>query len=186
MNTREINDSAWPIRYYVVVAAPLTVVSVMLPLVALQLLEAYSRLKSTTAFRQAVTWGVISTTSVINLVLDIRGLTSMHDTSFSIFSLQFVVCLSLPSWLATEYLMRFFWTIRQEVIRSGEDIAYWKRVFRAISAQNYWPLFYFLATLVYIFLYLFGPTLSEFIPLSFYVLIRLYLWARAKWLKRAS
>ncbi|KAK6062680.1 magnesium and cobalt transporter [Seiridium cupressi] len=40
MNTTEINGSNWSIKHFIAVAVPLTVVSVLLPLVALQLLKA--------------------------------------------------------------------------------------------------------------------------------------------------
>lgn len=46
MNTSEINDGHWPTKYFTIVAVPLTVISVLLPLVMLRLLDVLDRLSS--------------------------------------------------------------------------------------------------------------------------------------------
>lgn len=46
MNTKEINDGAWDTKYSVMVAAPLVIISVVLPLVTLSLLGLFLRLRS--------------------------------------------------------------------------------------------------------------------------------------------
>ncbi|KAI0380571.1 hypothetical protein F5Y04DRAFT_94226 [Hypomontagnella monticulosa] len=46
MNTQEINNSAWPISTFIAAAVPLTFISVLLPLMALPLLDLLARLQA--------------------------------------------------------------------------------------------------------------------------------------------
>lgn len=55
MNTTEINGGAWSTKYFGIVAGPLTFVSVLLPLVALSLIDAVLRFLSQDILRQLFT-----------------------------------------------------------------------------------------------------------------------------------
>ncbi|KAF4463199.1 family metal ion transporter [Fusarium albosuccineum] len=46
MNTTEINGSSWPTKYFGIIAGPLTIISVLLPLVALDVLDYFLRFLS--------------------------------------------------------------------------------------------------------------------------------------------
>ncbi|KAJ8127862.1 hypothetical protein O1611_g5774 [Lasiodiplodia mahajangana] len=71
MNTQEINGSAWPIKYFAISAVPLTVVLVLLPLVALPLLDVLIRINSAVKTRRWLTWFLLPTVFALNLSIDI-------------------------------------------------------------------------------------------------------------------
>ncbi|KAJ5381261.1 uncharacterized protein N7496_003689 [Penicillium cataractarum] len=59
MNTTEINGGAWSTKYFGIVAGPLTFVSVLLPLVALSLVDAVLRFLSQDILRQLFTNAIL-------------------------------------------------------------------------------------------------------------------------------
>lgn len=77
MNTSEINDGHWPTKYFTIVAVPLTVISVFLPLVMLRLLDVLDRLSSQRRLlklTQDVAILFILICSVLDMVLDYSSL----------------------------------------------------------------------------------------------------------------
>jgi len=68
MNTTEINRSAWSTKWFGIIAGPLTVVAVLVPLIALGVLRAFLWLLSHVFLRQLIT----------NLVLLISLVTSLQ------------------------------------------------------------------------------------------------------------
>ncbi|KAL2786458.1 hypothetical protein BJX66DRAFT_312732 [Aspergillus keveii] len=61
MNTRDINGSSWPIGYFIAVAVPLTVLTILTPLYALRIFNIITRLLQGDArVRRYFKWGIFS------------------------------------------------------------------------------------------------------------------------------
>lgn len=181
MNTQETNNSAWSTKYYAAVAAPLTVVSVLLPLVALKLLEAFNHLRSMTALREALIWGVITLSSLVQFGADIRYLASADPPGTALWAATFIFGFILPLSLTFPYMAGLFATIREDMRRSGENDPDLIRVIKAtVSRCSYWRFFFFFGTLAYVFLGVLSLPLTEFIPHVIYIFIR------AKYFDKAS
>ncbi|KAE8444065.1 hypothetical protein EG329_000933 [Mollisiaceae sp. DMI_Dod_QoI] len=73
MNTVEINGSAWKIKYYFIVAIPLAVLTVLLPLIILPTFHFLLRyLETHSVLRGIIRWTWIIVTLVLNLCLTFR------------------------------------------------------------------------------------------------------------------
>ncbi|KAI0167744.1 hypothetical protein BJ166DRAFT_240166 [Pestalotiopsis sp. NC0098] len=84
MNTSEINDGHWPTKYFTIVAVPLTVISVLLPLVMLRLLDVLDRLSSQRRLLK-LTQDVVILFILICSVLDIvQDYSSLLDYSLAL------------------------------------------------------------------------------------------------------
>ncbi|KAI0537738.1 hypothetical protein GGR58DRAFT_527051 [Xylaria digitata] len=94
MNTKEINKSEWPIKYYIASAVPLTVVSVLLPLFALRLLKILIRLRALVTPHQGLKWFTLLAIFILNLSLDIMYYV-FESASFDYASLRFIPLLYL-------------------------------------------------------------------------------------------
>jgi hypothetical protein len=69
MNTTEINGSAWSIRYYVIVSVPLILVTLLVPLVSLQMFNSLVlSFQTSPPFRRAIKWGWISAAFIFELL----------------------------------------------------------------------------------------------------------------------
>ncbi|KAL2845627.1 hypothetical protein BJX68DRAFT_242059 [Aspergillus pseudodeflectus] len=81
MNTREINDSSWPITYFVAVAIPLTGITILIPLYALRIFSIVARLlQGDTRVRKYSKWALFSlglSLAFISAVLESVGSTSL-------------------------------------------------------------------------------------------------------------
>jgi hypothetical protein len=99
MNAREINGSAWQLKYYFIAAIPLAVLTVLLPLIILPAFNFVSRhLTAHNVLRRFLRWSLIVTTLVLNLYLDIMGFIDDASLSFALILsmlIMLVVFLSL-------------------------------------------------------------------------------------------
>ncbi|KAI1268793.1 hypothetical protein F5Y18DRAFT_372484 [Xylariaceae sp. FL1019] len=75
MNTREINDSAWPIRYFITAAVPLTIVSVLLPLIALTIFRETVAIFAPIAPIARFKWIALFVSFAVNLACDVGAYT---------------------------------------------------------------------------------------------------------------
>jgi len=93
MNTTEINGSAWPTRYYIIASVPLTIVTLLVPLYAIQTFNFLVRSFQTSArVRRALKWGWILaafTSSLLGNVLNTTDLSTDLSTDFWLVSVAF-------------------------------------------------------------------------------------------------
>ena len=77
MNATEINGSAWPIKYYVIVSVPLTVATLLVPLFAIQTFNFLVRIFQTSArVRRIAKWGWISAAFIFELLAVVLPITN--------------------------------------------------------------------------------------------------------------
>ena len=73
MNTREINGSAWQLRYYFITAIPLAFLAVLLPLIVPAVFSFLRRHPTAHLdLQRALHWPMVITTLALNLCSDIR------------------------------------------------------------------------------------------------------------------
>lgn len=112
MNTKEINNSAWPLNYYIIAAISLTAVTVFVPLLGLQLFSQTARvLGSNTSLRRAIKWGCILLSFVMNLINDILLTTLPSSMSIGSFYVSTLVFCAL---ITTTYIISLYGEIRQQ------------------------------------------------------------------------
>lgn len=112
MNTKEINNSAWPLKYYIIAAISLTAVTVFVPLLGLQLFSQTARVVgSNTSLRRAIKWGCISLSFVMNLIYDFLLTTLPSDMYIGSF---FASVLGFCTAIGAIYMIRLYGEIRHQ------------------------------------------------------------------------
>lgn len=107
MNTVEINNSNFSVKYFGYVAGPLTVISVLLPLIALRLMSAFITIFSTVFRHEYLSYAVLLLSLAGNLQFGIgyELNTSWND---SITTFLNVITIYLPLFLFWVHLWRYF------------------------------------------------------------------------------
>ncbi|KAI1733514.1 hypothetical protein F4680DRAFT_399183 [Xylaria scruposa] len=187
MNTQEINGSAWPIRYFVISAVPLTILLIVLPLIAFPLLNLLIRFNSSVKLSYRLQWVIWSLIVLGNLSWDIYIWTGNDYYHTLLFILNSCIGLGLP-------LVIFGWRFAinyhetRQLIRIGRRNGMpWSLgdLSRAIGFTRSIKVLVFLAFLVnfitYDFLFCLAPNGYELIPLGVYGGLRILLeWLTSK------
>ncbi len=137
MNTSEINNSAWRLKYYFIVAIPLAILTVIPPLIILPTFNFVSRhLIASSELRKLLHWSWIILTLALNLYLDILSCTS-STSGLAVIVLRAVVSMlvMMVAWWYFEGFRRNY----MEVRRSKQE----RRAF--VVRTKWWILLFVLA-----------------------------------------
>lgn len=166
MNTREINGSAWPIKYYVIAAVPLTMLTLLVPLFALRAFNFLVRFFQTNAlFRGVIKWALLSSAFMVKVVADaLNYLPSSNlpiKPSAAPLTIVYIFLLAVFAAPALLYL--------HHLLPQGKNPLrkeWWRTLY---SEHQLWPLFFVVAFMMVI-LGMFHPIIG-FVPYILYVFI---------------
>lgn len=170
MNTSEINDSNWKLKYYFITAIPLAVLTVFIPLIILPTINFVSHhLAAHRVLRRFVHWGWILTTLVLNVYLDIAVLTR-SDSNFNLSAAIVQLILSLiVITVAGLYIVDFGIRLKNSYNSSQERRGFIRRI-------SWWILFYVLAVVSFGISCFFRP----FVGLPVYLIYFFLTWYRRR------
>jgi hypothetical protein len=164
MNTKEINDSSWPSKYYVAIALPLTALTLAVPLYALQAFNFIARtVKNNRLLRRTLKWGLF-TFQWIWAILGIAFLRSSPSVWAS------AACVVLDSWIVFSFAF-IFPGIR--LPSTGQSKKHWFWV------RKWWVIGYILSLACFVMAFV---LLAEmiFVPLVVYPVVRVWIWFRSR------
>lgn len=148
MNTTEINGSAWATKYYVAVAVPLTVVTVLVPLIALPAFNVALRLlKSGQWIRETFDWGFIPTFFIMNLIRDINVYTEFlpRIASAIVSALDYTFGIAVMVSVTYNFGKSFKSLFRQHSTSRGGPLQATLLLAAVYKKWHWWPLFYVIA-----------------------------------------
>jgi hypothetical protein len=139
MNTTEINGSNWPIKYYVIASVPLTIVTLLVPLYAIQTFNFLVLRFQTSAHRLFLKWGLISAAFTFQLLAAMCS-NVLHSGSMvmcSNFKLYLgLTAMFIVSCAVCTYTAKLVWFIGMN--RGLLRVEFWRALY---SNYRLWPLF---------------------------------------------
>lgn len=173
MNTHEINGSNWKLRYYFIVAIPLAILTILVPLIILPTFNfIFHHLAAHRVLRDFMHWSWIITTFVLNLWLDISGFVSSETIAPSSPIIMFLVLIPLVGIGACSYITLFSMRLRHLCDSNSERRAYVRRV-------KWWILLFIFAIASFI-LRLFFYSFLELPAYLIYFFVTWYEYRRQK------
>ena len=166
MNTKEINDSSWPSKYYVAIALPLTALTLAVPLYALQAFNFIARaIKSNDLLRRTVRWGLFT----FQWIWAILGIAVLRSFPLSIWAS--LACVSLDIWITISFAM----IVPGFKLPGSTD----QSKIRWFWARKWWVIGYILSLACFAMSF---ALLAEmiFVPLVAYPVVRVWIWFRSR------
>lgn len=160
MNTKEINDSAWPLKYYAISATSLTAITLFVPLLGLQAFSTTAKLLGSSALlRRTIKWNWIILTFILNLIADILLSTNEGNSYISSFNLA-VTCICYI--IGCYYFVQLYMVIRTVSSQKQSLLNLWKKegnkiLFYAFTASCFllsWHLQMFVELTPYVFYFI--------------------------------
>jgi hypothetical protein len=187
MNTREINNSAWPINHYIFTTIPLTVVSVLLPLVFLRLFKELIRLDSAVRAHNSITWIIVLLIFLLNLIVDIyvmRQVEGQEDPSVLPLISFYITSLIFSSY-PTSFTLRVLASYSAFFRRKKLTFSRVCQFIVIVSRTTSWDfLAFYLCYILYFILTFTSPVaVTEIIPFGLYLSIPAWRWV---WMKHKS
>jgi hypothetical protein len=167
MNTTEINGSAWPIKNYVIVSVPLTVVTLLVPLFALQTFNFLVRIFQTSSrVRSVAKWGWISAAFIFELLADMLPVARPFFGGISLFILTLAT---------TVYTVGLINSAKRHLGKGFIHEEFWRALY--LDCQL-WPLFCIVVLTLWFFF--------EFVELSPFIIYFFILGCRGvyRWWRR--
>lgn len=182
MNTREINGSAWQLKYYFITAIPLAVLTVFLPLIILPAFSFVSRhLPTRNMLSGYIHWTLVILTFVLNIYTDILYFLS-NDTllvqSGLLISLLLIILLTM---LGISYVARIH-SEYNEFRRSQSGHFPWA-CFVLLIRKEKWGL---LLVLLAVGCFIESSFKYPFVELLPYIIYFIYVWFKNRKQKKSA